>query len=42
MDDSIDTLYFLKEIGSVKAKLDENQIKKLGEIQNSVSDEFKK
>ena len=42
MDSSIDILYFLKEIGSVKEKLDENQITKFREIQNSVSDEFKK
>ena len=40
MDSAMDILYFLKEIGSVKEKLDENQINKLGEIQNSVSDEF--
>ena len=40
MDGSIDILYFLKEIGSVKEKLDENQSKKLGGIQNSVSDDF--
>ena len=31
-----------KKIGSVKEKLDENQINKLREVQNSVSDEFKK
>ena len=41
MDGSIVILYFLKEVGSVKEKLDENQIIKLREIQNSVSDEFK-
>ena len=39
---SIDILYFLKEIGSVKKKLDENQINKLREIQISVGDGFKK
>ena len=37
---SIDILYFSKEIGTVKEKLDENQINKLREIRNSVSDEF--
>ena len=42
MDGSIDILYFSKEIGSVKEKLDENQIGKLKEIQNSITDEFEK
>ena len=41
MDGSIDILYFLKENGSVKEKLNENQIIKLREIQSSVSEEFK-
>ena len=40
MDDSIDFLYFLKEISTGKRNLDENQINKLKEIRNSVSDEF--
>ena len=42
MDGSIDFLYFLKEISNEKEKLDENQINKLEEIRNSVSDEFEK
>ena len=42
MDASTDILYFSKENGSVKGKLDENQINKLREIQNSFSDELKK
>ena len=42
MNDSIDILYFLKEIRTVKEKLDEKQINKLKEIRNSVSDEFEK
>ena len=41
MNGSIDFLYFLK-ISNVKEKLDENQINKLREIRNSVSDEFEK
>ena len=32
----------LKKISTVKEKLDENQINKLREIRNSVSDEFEK
>ena len=40
MDGSIDFLYFLKEISTLKRKLNENQINKLKEIRNSVSDEF--
>ena len=42
MNGSIHILNFLKEICSVKEKMDENQINKLREIQNSVSDELKK
>ena len=42
MDGSKDFLYFSKEIRTVKEKLDENQIYKLREIRNSVSDEFEK
>ena len=42
MDGSIDFLYFLKEISTVKEKFDENQINKLKEIRNSVSDELEK
>ena len=42
MDGSIDFIYFLKEISTVKEKLDENQFMKLREIRNSVSDEFEK
>ena len=34
--------YFLREISTVKEKLDENQIIKSKEIRNSVSDEFQK
>ena len=40
MNGSINILYFLKEIGTVKKKLDENQNNKVREIRNSVSDEF--
>ena len=42
MNGSIDILNFPKEISTVKEKLDENQINKLREIRNSVSDEFEK
>ena len=42
MSGSIDILYFLQEIGTVKEQLDENWNNKLGEIRNSVSDEFEK
>ena len=42
MDGSIDILYYLKEIPTVKEKLDENQFIKLRDIRNSVSDEFEK
>ena len=42
MDGSKDILYFLKEISTVKKKLDRDQINKLREIRNSVSDEFEK
>ena len=42
MDGSIHFLYFLKQISTEKEKLDENQINKLKEIRNSVSDEFEK
>ena len=42
MNGSIDFLYFLKEISTVKGKLDENQIINLRDIRNSVSDEFEK
>ena len=42
MNGSIDILYFLKEISTVKGKLKENQIIKLGDIRNSVGDEFEK
>ena len=40
MNGSIDFLYFSKENSTVKEKLDENQINKLKELRNSVSDEF--
>ena len=40
MDGLLEFLYFLKEIGSVKGKLDENQNNNLREIQNSISDEI--
>ena len=40
MNCSIDILYFLKEISTVKEELDENQINKFREIRSSVSDEF--
>ena len=39
---SIDILYFLTEISTVKERLDENQNNKVREIRNSVSDEFEK
>ena len=42
MNGSIDILYLLKEISTVKEKLIENQIFKLREIRSSVSDEFEK
>ena len=42
MNGSIDILYFLKEISTVKEKLDENQNNKIREIGNLVSDEFEK
>ena len=42
MDGSINFLYFLKEISTVKEQLDGNQNKKLKKIRNSVSDEFEK
>ena len=42
MNGSIDILYFLNEISTVKEKLNENQIIKIREIRNSVSDEFEK
>ena len=42
MNCSIGILYFLKEISTVKEKLDENQLNKFREIRNSVSDEFEK
>ena len=42
MDGSTDILYFLKEIRTVKEKLHENQVDKLREVRNSVSDEFVK
>ena len=42
MDGSIDILYFSKENRTLKEELDKNQINKLGEIRNSVSDEFEK
>ena len=38
----MDILYFVKKISTVKEKLDENQINKLKETRNSVSDEFEK
>ena len=41
MDGSEDILYFLKKVVMYE-KLDENQIIKLGEIRNSVSDESEK
>ena len=37
MKGSIDILYFLKQISTVKEKLDENQFNKLREIRNLVS-----
>ena len=42
MDAIIVFLHFVKEISAVKEELDENQINKLREIRNSVSDEFQK
>ena len=42
MNGSIDILTFVKELSTVKEKLDENQINKLKEIRNSISDEFEK
>ena len=42
MNSSKHFLYFLKEISTVNEKLAENQINKLREIWNSVSDEFEK
>ena len=42
MNGSIDILYFLKKISTVKEQLNENQINKSREIRNSVSDEFEK
>ena len=40
MNGSKDFLYFLKENGTVKEKLDENQINNLRESRNSIIDEF--
>ena len=42
MKSSIDILYFPKEISTLKEKLDKNQIIKLRQIRNSLSDEFEK
>ena len=42
MTSTIDILYLLKEIGTSKERLDENQVNRLREIRNSVIDEFEK
>ena len=42
MDGIIDILYFLKKIDTVKEKLNENQIDKLKDVRNLVSNEFQK
>ena len=42
MDGTIDILNFLKEINTVKGKIDENQIDKLKVIRKLVSNEFQK
>ena len=38
----IDTLWFLREIDTAEEQLNENQINKLGDIRDLVSDEFQK
>ena len=42
MDGTIDILNFLKEVNTVKEKLDENQTDKLKDIRNSVCNDFQK
>ena len=42
MNGAIEILNFLKQIKTVKEKLDENQIDKLKDIQISLKDEFQR